>query len=220
MKAPALACIAAVMALSAAAIAAPDLTPVKKWVERQSGIKTLQAKFSQSRQLKTVKKPLQSSGRIWYSAPGSIRWQSGDPAKTIAIVKPGGDLTVLHADKGEAEIFTRKDLEERSDGMGVAFLESGFPRNFEEFTKRFEVTEVEKTGDYYQVDARLAEGANPVLRKMVFFVHDGSWMLGGIHFYFRDGSRVESTFSEITENKPIDGALFTPDLKGYKVKKN
>jgi outer membrane lipoprotein-sorting protein len=210
--------LAAALCAAPAAAAAPDLAPVKKWIERQAKIKTLHATFKQERHLKTVKKPLESTGGIWFQAPGSIRWQSGDPPKVIAIIKAGGDLTIQHTDKKKAEVLTRKELEEKSDGMGVAFLESGFPRSLEEFQKRFEVTSVEKSGDYYQVEAKLAEGANPVLRKTVFFIHDGTWTLGGMHFYFRDGSRVESTFSGVEENKPIPASLFAPNLEGYSVK--
>lgn len=210
--------VAAAAALPAAEKAA-DLTPVEKWISRQAKVKSLAAEFKQSRVLKTVKKPLESTGRFWFAAPNSIRWQSGDPPKIIAAVKNGGDLTVLHVDKHEAEVFSRQQLNEKADGQGIAFLDSGFPKSFEEFQKRFQVTDVEKVGAYFKVQAKLAGTGNPILRKVEFYIQDGTWMLGGLHFHFRDGSRVETTFTRVMENQGMPDSQFTLDLTGCTVKK-
>jgi outer membrane lipoprotein-sorting protein len=196
-----------------------DMTPVKKWVERQSKIKTLVVDFTQKRYLKTVKKPLETSGKFFFAAPGSIRWQSGDPPKVIATVKKDGDLTVLHLDKKEAEVMTRQQLNDKTDGQGVAFLESGFPRDLDSFLQRFEVTSVAKDHDYFRVEAKFANSSNAIVRKFVFLIHEGTWILGGLQFHFRDGSRVESTFTKFVENQPVADSQFTPDLAGFAIKK-
>ena len=192
-----------------------DLAPVKQWVERTSKLKTFTASFTQLRYLKTVRKPLESSGTISFAAPDSIRWQS---AKLIATMKSGDSLTIQRPEKMEAEVIAHSQLQQKADDHGVAFLESGFPRSFEEFQKKFTITAVTKNGAMWQVETKLAEGSNPIVRKFILLIHDGSFTLGGLQFFFRDGSRIESTFTNLKENPGLPADCFKPDLKGYTVK--
>lgn len=192
-----------------------DLAPVKKWVERTSKLKTFTATFTQLRFLKTVRKPLESTGTISFASPDSIRWQS---AKLIATMKSGGNLTIQRPEKMEAEVITHAQLQDKADDHGVAFLESGFPRSIAEFQKKFTVTGVTKNGALWQVETKLAESSNPVVRKFIILIQDGSFTLAGLQFFFRDGSRIESTFTNLKENPSLPADSFTPDLKGYSVK--
>lgn len=193
-----------------------DLSPVKQWVERTSKLKTFSANFTQLRYLKTVRKPLESTGTISFAAPDNIRWQS---AKLIATMKSGGDLTIQHPDKKEAEVLASSQLHEKADDHGVAFLESGFPRSFEDFRKKFEILAVTKSGANWQVETRLAQSSNPIVRKLVLLIQDGSFTLAGLQFFFRDGSRIESSFSNLQSNPTLPKDCFTPDLTGYTVKR-
>lgn len=196
-----------------------DLTPVKKWIAQSADLKTFTASFHQLRYLKTVRKPLESTGTITYAAPDSFRWQSGEPAKMIATLKSGGDLTLQNPEKKEAEVITRKQLEEKADGQGLAFIESGFPKSYEEFSKKFEISAISKEGATYNVETKLAEGSSMIIRKMVLSIAEPDYALTGIQFFFRDGSRVESTFTSLKKNPAISKDAFTPDLSGYAVKK-
>jgi outer membrane lipoprotein-sorting protein len=191
---------------------------VKKWVEHTSKLKTFSASFTQFRFLRTVRKPLESSGTITFAAPGSIRWEAGAPVNMIATIKAGGDLIIQHPDKKHAEVISRAKLEEKSDGQGLALLESGFPQSFDDFQKKFEVMNIVKVGEVWKVDAKLAGGASATVRKLVFLIQDGAFTLNGLQFYFRDGSHVESNFTKFTENAALPKDAFVPDLKGYEVK--
>jgi outer membrane lipoprotein-sorting protein len=197
---------------------AVDLTPVKKWVEHTATLKTFRANFTQLRFLRTVRKPLESSGTISFAAPGSIRWEAGAPVNMIATVKSGGSLTIQHPDKHEAEVITRTMLEEKSDGQGLALLESGFPQSFAEFQKKFEITGITKAGEVWQVEAKLIGSSGGAVRKLIFLIQDGAFTLNGLQFFFRDGSRVESNFTKFVENAALPKDCFVPDLKGYTVK--
>ena len=135
----------------------------------------------------------------------------------IATIKSGGDLTIQRPEKKEAQVITRTQLEQKSDGQGLALLESGIPQSFDEFQKKFTVTEITKVGDVWQVEAKLT-GSTAAVRKLVFQIQDGTFTLNGLQFFFRDASRVESKFSQFKENAPLPKATFTPDLTGYQVK--
>src|SRR5687767_8569738 len=84
--------ISACFLLSCAALEAepPDLAPVKKWIARQDEFRSVQADFTQTRALRALRSPVAAPGRIWFSAPHSLRWELGNPAKTIVLRK--GDI--------------------------------------------------------------------------------------------------------------------------------
>ncbi|PKN76682.1 MAG: hypothetical protein CVU52_03755 [Deltaproteobacteria bacterium HGW-Deltaproteobacteria-10] len=50
-----------------------------------AGIKTLQARFVQKKQMKILTKPLISEGRFFYAAPNSFRWEYLKPLRSIVI---------------------------------------------------------------------------------------------------------------------------------------
>ena len=216
---PLLALVSILFSSSQSRAAETDLTPVKKWVERTAKLKSFSANFLQRRYLKTVRKPLESTGTIQFVAPESFRWQAGNPATLIATAKTGGDLTIQRPQKKEAEVITHQQLQEKADGQGISLLESGFPRSFEEFQKKFEILSLTKSETTWSLEVKLAQASNAVVRKIVILFQDGSFTLSGLQLFFRDGSRIESYFTESKENPTLGKELFVPDLTGYAVKK-
>lgn len=54
-----------------------------------AGIKTVQARFVQKKQMKILAKPLISEGRFFYAAPDSLRWEYVKPLRSIVISGKG-----------------------------------------------------------------------------------------------------------------------------------
>jgi outer membrane lipoprotein-sorting protein len=54
-----------------------------------AGIKTIQARFLQKKQMKILSRPLISEGRFFYAAPDSFRWEYFKPLKSIVISYKG-----------------------------------------------------------------------------------------------------------------------------------
>ena len=75
------------LATAAPAAEPMDLAPVKKWIARQDDFHSVQADFTQTRALRALRSPVASPGRITFASPNSLRWELGDPAKTIVIRK-------------------------------------------------------------------------------------------------------------------------------------
>lgn len=197
-----------------------DLTPVKQWIARSGKIKSLIAEFRQERQLRTVKKPLESTGRVWIQVGGAFRWQVGDPPRVVAVLGPGGDFTLLNESKKTAELISSQSLENDSSGQSLAFLKAGFPGSLEEFQKKFEVREIAAEGEWDRVELKPAGGGGSLaVLKMLLYLHHDRHTLGSIHVYLRDGSRISTTFTAIQENPEIPASRFTVDLTGYEVKR-
>jgi outer membrane lipoprotein-sorting protein len=74
-----------------------------------AGIKTMQARFVQKKQMKILSRPLVSEGRFFYRAPDSFRWEYSKPLRSIII-----------SDKGEAKRYIMsggKMAEDKSEGV-------------------------------------------------------------------------------------------------------
>lgn len=199
----------------------PDLTPVKRWIERSAKLTTVQGTFSQAKHMRSLKKPLESTGAFWATMNGSIRWQAGDPPKVIAVRKAGGDLFIAQTDKKKAQQHSKASLEKEGAGPALALLEAGFPRSLAEFEKRFRVLSVTpQPGDFDAVEVALAGDAGTfAIRKVVLRIYRPTAVLGGMEVHLRDGSWIASTFTKIEENPAIPDAQFQIDLAGYEIEK-
>ena len=210
----------AVLMTAGAACAAPDLAPVKAWIAKQAGIKSLIVDIRQERHLRTVKKPLESMGRFHFVQGGAFRWQAGDPPKLVVVMSPQEELSVIYPQKKSAEVFSKTALEREDAGQGIAFLRAGFPTSLEEFLKRFEVTEVTVADGWDVVSVKPAGGgASFAVRKLVLAINQKTHRLGSMQIHLRDGSWMNNTVTGIQENPVIPAAQFSYDLTGFNVKR-
>lgn len=64
-------------------------------------IRTIQADFVQTKALKILKEPLVSTGRFFYQAPATVRWEYFTPLRVVTIVNRGDVRRFTHTeDKG------------------------------------------------------------------------------------------------------------------------
>ena len=200
---------------------APDMAVVERWVKRSAGLKTVVADFRQERKLVTMRKPLESTGRLWFSVERSaFRLQSGDPPKFVAVLRADVGLTILHPEKKEAEVISMEALTRSEMGQALQFLTAGFPKSMEALREQFEVMSVAAEQGWHQIELKPAgyDGNAPV-RRLVVQVDARTGTPGAVHLMLRDGSRVSNTFTKVEENPAIPEAQFTADLTGYAVKR-
>ncbi len=212
--------LAAALPLRAEA-AALDLAPVQAWVANAAKVKTLIADFRQERVLRTMKQPLVTTGKLWYSQPANaFRWQTGDPAKLIAILKPGREeLTVARTEKKEAEVIGKAALQKDRMGQGLSLMQAGFPSSLEEFQKRFTILAIIPESNWHRVELKPAVTMGGAVVKVMLMLNATTHKLDAMHVYFRDGSRISSIFTSMKENAAIPAAQFSMDLTGYTVKR-
>ncbi len=200
--------------------AAPDLSPVKAWIAQQAGVKSLIVDIKQERHLRTVKKPLESTGRFHFVKGGAFRWQAGDPPKMVAVMSPAEEFSVIYPAKKTAEVFSRAALEREDAGQGIAFLRAGFPASLEAFLERFEVTGIRPADGWDAVEVKpRGAGSSFAVRKLVLSLNQQTHRLGAMQIHLRDGSWINNTVLKIQENPVIPAAQFSYDLTGYAVKR-
>lgn len=203
------------------AVSAGGMAVVEKWVKRSAGVKTLVAAFRHERKLMTMRKPLESVGKLWYSAErGAFRLDSGDPVKFVAVVRGSGELTVMFPEKKEAEVMSGEAVERSELGQAMRFLTAGFPDSMETLRKRFEIVSVTAEGEWHRIELKPA-GAVPgaTVSGLYVQVETATGTPGAVHLNLRDGTRISNVFTKLEENVEIAAERFEPVLEGYKVRK-
>ncbi len=197
-----------------------DLTPVEKWVARASKIKTLTAEFRQEKILRTMKKPLETKGRLWYSqTANAFRWETGDPPRVIAALKPGGEeLTVLKTEKKEAQVLSKKALSKDRMGQGLELLQAGFPTSMQSFQEKFAILAITPDQGWHRVELKPTVTMGGAVIKVMLMLNTKTNQMDAMHVYFRDGSILSNVLTATKENVAIPPAQFAPDLTGYTVK--
>lgn len=183
-------------------------TRVEALVERiqieQARLKTLSARFSQSKESLLLLEPEISGGRFWYQAPDRVRWEFDAPISTVIIIRDDAMLT-WYRDLGRAElIHVGKQADKILQYLGASHsltslqtyfdVQVGFPDDPEapfsvQLDPRFE-----------RVKKRLAEMSLKLHRKLYVPVF--------LRYVEPDGDVTEMTFDELRVNEEIPAERF------------
>ena len=205
------------LAARAGAAAAVDDAPVRRWVARAREMKSVAADFRQERYLRALTKPLITPGKLWYRADGALRWQLGEPPRTIALrTGAGAGVTVIEPSAKSLRSFSADETGLK--GGAIALLDAGFPESFEAFEKRFRLASVERDASgAWRVTAEVRDTALAVaVQRMVFLIDAEGAHLRAIEVWLRDGSRIVNHFTALTENAPVPDSLFRENTDGYR----
>ncbi|HWD19279.1 MAG TPA: outer membrane lipoprotein carrier protein LolA [Verrucomicrobiae bacterium] len=206
-----------ILALPWAALAAPDDQFVQDWIKAQAGVHSWTADFKQTRELKALTEPLTATGKIWFMAPDNFRWEVMKPAPTIA-ARVKDDLLVVFPRLKRAEKYSLASLRKGQwkDLMGL--LDTGFPHSREEFEERFHVRDVVDIpgGRRLVLDPKSAL-VKKYLPEISIDVRTPDLTLLATTMTFIDGSVLKNEFTNTQLNPPLDAAVFTPSVEGYKV---
>ncbi|MFK5924312.1 MAG: outer membrane lipoprotein carrier protein LolA [Verrucomicrobiota bacterium] len=198
-----------------------DLAPVKKWLTRMAGMKSIEATFVQQKYLRTLRRPLSTKGHIWIQYPDDFRWELGEPAATVAI-RNQDVLTLLEPKKKRAKRYSLVSKKGKSSAAVSAAMDSAsktFPRSMEELEKHFEILGLRRDGEVYEFTLKPKDKSLTVaMRKVLFFIDAEKFHLRAFEIQLRDKSRVRTTFTWIKFNPKIPVNLLKPDLSGYKLK--
>lgn len=221
MKTPALLTLLLLAALALApahAAEKPDLAPIKKWIARQDDFRTVQADFVQTRTLRTVRKPLSSPGRVWFvAAPSLLRWELGEPAKTV-VIRKGETYHLIEPAKKKAERVSAAGLGKKGAGQMLAIMSFPLAKNFDEFLREYEVLAVEPAQNRCHLElAPRDPQARKIMNALRIDFDQTTGALIVFELVFRDGSSMRNDFSNVRINQKLDRRVFNFDLSGYEV---
>ena len=201
-----------------ASVSAADMAVLRKWVTRQSEVRTVQADFTQTRTFHALRDPLAAPGHLWFSAKEGFRWEIGNPPKAV-ILRRGSTSLAIEPAKKRAEPLNTTAGDGPGGGMNPLSMMS-FPlaKNFEDFNRQFEVLGVSQAGERCHVELMPRD---PSARKYLsgfrldFDMGDGRLL--DFEIALRDGSSLRNEFSNVRLNGNIDPHVFDYDLTGYEV---
>ncbi|MFT4637426.1 MAG: outer membrane lipoprotein-sorting protein [Verrucomicrobiales bacterium] len=194
-----------------------DLTPVRKWIDAQSKMKSLHGTFVQERKMSTIRRTFKKEGSFWYQAPGHVRWEIG---QDYLAVKNEKEVLIMEPKKKMMKRHVIDALKEDQRLGGIAFIEAGFPRTLADFQKGFQITKITKDENYYSVETKIRDSkASLALTKLVFYIYEKDHQLMAFQMFFRDKSTIYNRFTRIWPNKAVPAGTFTPNTEGYKVVK-
>lgn len=172
--------------------------------QEQSQLITLTARFTQRKESKLLLEPEISTGRFWYQAPDSVRWEFETPVSTLIVLR-GETMLTWYRDLGRAEIVhAGKQAEKMLQFLGASpSLESlkkyfdlriGFP---DDPTAPFSIRLDPR---FARVEKRIAEMALRLDRELYVPVF--------VHYVEGGGDETEITFEELRVNEEISTDLF------------
>lgn len=194
-----------------------DLAPVKKWIARQDEFRNVQADFTQTRALRALRSPVASPGRLWFSMPSSLRWELGDPAKTV-VLRKGETYWLIQPAKKKAQRLSAGNVAQEGGARGFAMMEFPLATDFADFQRKFEVLSVATEGNrcHLEILPRDAQARKFLSALKIDFDTKTAHMIA-FEMVTRDGSSMRNEFTNVRLNQKIDRRLFEYDLTGFEV---
>ena len=199
---------------TAFASATLDTAPLESWIRHQSGIRTLQADFTQERKLASLKQPVTAKGHLAFARPSKMRWELGEPAQTVAISN-GETLTLMNT----GEKTAMKIPADHPQARQFTILAGDAFRDLAAFQQRFELVESRVTNGIYQLTVRPKEqGLRNNVPWMFLDIDPANHELRALELELKDKSRVRTIFTHTTLNPTLPASLFQADLTGYRMR--
>jgi outer membrane lipoprotein carrier protein len=188
------------------------------WLTQQSQIKTWSAEVVQIRKLKSLVRPLESRGRVWFKHPNRFRWQLGEPPRTIA-VRTENKLLVVYPRLKQIEQYPLGDAIDPSWKQVLALLEVGFPSDPDAFHASYDLVQAEQIGQEWHFELLPADKqARRLLKKVRLEVSIDDFTLLATELVFPGDSTMRNQFSNHQLNPDLDEALFKIEIgEGYQV---
>jgi outer membrane lipoprotein-sorting protein len=176
---------------------------ITQWLAAQSNLKTWTADFTQTRTLKTLKRPLKSHGHLIFAAPNNFRWQLGDPAQTIAI-RNSNEMTVVYPKLKRAERYPLSGAGNEPWRDALALMDAGFPTSAAELESRFKLVSLRFTNDLAQIalEPRSAM-AKKFMSEVQLSLHTNDYSMVANQLQFSDGSILRNDFTNAVKNPTL-----------------
>ncbi len=179
-----------------------------RWLAVQTPLKYWSAKVDQRRELSGIARPLTAPGRVWITQPDRLRWELGEPPRTIAIRK-GDELLVHYPRLEQTERYALSGEVNPAGQQALALLEVGFPSDAETFKRAYKLLSgALSDGAWVLTLEPTAAGSQRLLDQVRLWITAESWQLQATEFAFPDGSRMHNAFSEQDTLSAPDPALY------------
>jgi len=204
-------------ALPALAAEPPDLAPIRKWIAKQDDLHTVQADFTQTRSLRALRDPIATPGHIWFSAPDSLRWEIGNPAKTV-VIRKGETYFLIQPAKKKAERFAAAGIGKQGGSQGFAMMSFPLAKDFADYNRQFETLAVSTTEGRCHLEVLPRDvQQRKFLAAIKIDFDSATGHLLAFELDTKEGSSMRNDFTNVRMNEKIDRHVFDYDFTGYEI---
>lgn len=182
------------------------------WLEKQARVKTWTADVVQVRKLKSLARPLEARGKVWFAQPNRFRWVMGDPPRTVA-VRTREQLLVIYPRFKRVEQYPIGDVSNPAWKQALALLEVGFPSDAAAFRERYELLSGTKDLEAWRFELQpVDKEARRLLKQVRLEVSLEAYVLLATELVFPDGSIMRNQFSRHRLNPEVSPGIFDYDI--------
>jgi outer membrane lipoprotein-sorting protein len=163
---------------------------------------SVQADFSQEKHLKILVRPLISTGRFVFQAPGSLRWEYSTPLRSVLIMHDGRIKKYVEVN---GDLVEERGL--RLDAMQVVLGEiSGWLEG--RFTENASF-DVSYRDEHTVVLTPKKEGMRTFIQSIELGLADQAGLLNSVTIFEGPDSFTRLLFAKSVLNQPVADSLFT-----------
>jgi outer membrane lipoprotein-sorting protein len=178
---------------------------ITRMKEREKSLKTLTARFVQTKKNALLKEPLQSEGAIYYEAADKMLFKITRPSSVVVLVKSRKLLTYYPDLKRWKERFIGNNILKEYFGIG---------RSVEDLSKQYAIEILDKsaTGIYrLQLHPKIKVIAKRI-ETIEIEVTEGRWLPELIYFKEIKGNYTSIRLKYTSLNQPLPAGIFSITL--------
>ena len=176
-----------------------DLASLK---EIAKNIQSVKADFIQKRFLPILTKPLLSEGRLFFSLPGSLRWEYLSPLRSVMLQK-GDTIKLYHFSEGAWKSEKTPAVESRR--MVLAEISRWFQGRFDE-SKAFKPLYF--PGPPARIILTPMEGIDKFIQRIEIVMSAKPGVIDRVEIDEPGGSRTSMEFKKVENNSRIPAEIF------------
>lgn len=192
---------------------AVDTKPLHIWLKKQEDIRSIQATFTQTRTLPSLRNPISTTGQLTIQKPNRFRWELGNPASTMAICD-GTSTYLLDMQKMRARKIGIDDPASKP----FSLMASQAFENKDSFHNTFHIQQQTLADDLFQYHLILRDAAAAKHLREVILSISRNGDIKAMEMVLSDQSRIKTTMNVVKLNAAIPANAFAPNLQGFKVR--
>ncbi len=175
----------------------------KQIKETAKSIKSINADFIQEKHLKILTRPLISKGKLFFSAPGSLRWEYFSPIRSILLMYNGKVESYIKGNNGFV-----KDSRSKAQAMSIVMQEitSWLNGNFQD-NPNFNTSLKAGAKSKITLTPKEKSLAN-IIKRIELNILKKKGVVKSIIIYESEDSYTWIKFSDIHHNEKIDDTVF------------
>lgn len=190
---------------------------IQRVTQVQAGTATLQARFEQRKTSRLLAEPSVSTGRFYFKAPDSVRWEYEQPEPMTVLLAEGTALTYRPAEKRAERVEVGRAQRRVFRFIGAAEPLDRLKQHFS-FTFR----DPGAKGNYTLLLQPTTHMIKKRLKKVELEIDRDRMMPIAISYEEADGDTTAYRFTDIVMNQPLDDSLFRlalpPDVQVVELK--